>query len=298
MTRTHITRTITTAVCCLLVTSMAVAQQDTQERSGRQGQADDRQTQQNDGLPEIPEALRNLDLSDQQTQEIQKAMQQDNEKLEQAWRDFNKQHARAIELEAAWLAAVRDTIPENEQRKFDQQRMQDRELEKNSTGSSHGQAQRRKNRRADQQEEGKDRATSNRQDDRKSRSENSANDDQRSRTDSELAERQKRDHKSAQMDTPDFVVITVTSPERYAHGMNQSGQQQDQCTKACQEYKQELTSVWQQLHQLHAELVQIEADRVQNIEQHLTEEQLTELHQDREQPSRETASTTPRSNNR
>lgn len=286
MSRYGISHALASVICCLMATSIAIAQQGDREQLG-QRQSDQNQTQQQEGLPEIPQALQDLDLSSDQQQAIQQAMQQHNQKLKQVWKSFNQQHARAIELESAWLAAVRDTVPENEQRQFDQQRMQDQELNHNSSETPQDRARQKKNRRDAQQSERRSRPTNNRQDEQASNSQAS-----------EPTDGQGQSAQSGEMKSPGFVVITIASPERYAQGTKQSDEQKQQCSQACGEYKQELKNVWKQLHQLHAELVHIEADRVQSIEQHLTEEQLTELRENREQPSQQTASFSQRRENR
>lgn len=133
--------TMTTGVLCgMLAASIAFAQETKQQddlpqpRESRQNLQETQQrqrtgqTRQGNRQAEMPTFLQQLDLTSEQEQGIRQALQQHDQKLRQTWRQFNTTHARAIQLEAAWVAAVRDTLSEEDQRKFDQQRMQQTEM--------------------------------------------------------------------------------------------------------------------------------------------------------------------------
>lgn len=264
------------------------------QQKERSGQSSDPNSQQAAGQsanqPEIPQSLDQLDLSSEQESQIKEALQQQNQKLNETWKQFHKQHAQVINLEAAWTSSVRDSLSEEDQRKFDQQRMQDRETARYSAEDASQQrgsaADRRRDarqrRRTDAAESAENRETDRRRQQRDER--------QQSRSDSQQAgDRSQQDRR--EQDEYSFVVITSFSPERFIQGTNQTSAQKQQCSEACRAYKEELRSAWQKLHQLHHELVQIEADRIQAVEQQLTEEQLTKLQEQRQKPQQEAAST-------
>ncbi len=85
-------------------------------------------------------------------------------------------------------------------------------------------------------------------------------------------------------------VVTVTSPVVYLDGTQQSSTQKHQCSEACKEYSKEIRNTWKEVHKLHGELVQLEAQQYAAIEDILNEDQLEQLKSDRQQPERETAS--------
>lgn len=290
MTRHPWKQLITTIPVCLLAASVSFAQQGerNRQRSGTNDPQGDRSTQQ----VELPQFLDKLDLTSEQQQSIRQALRQNNRKLRETWREFDEKHARAIELEAAWAAAVRDTLSEQDQRKFDQQRMQDREMSRHSQDH----ATQRSDAASSQRDQTRQRRQSNpppadntRRQNRQQRQRDNAQ-RQQSQTDAESgADNPSQQHADAG-DEYGFVVFTITSPEFYTQGTNQSDEQKQQCSEACRQYMQELTSVWHDVRRLHGELVQIEADRIQAIEKELTEDQLAELKDQRQAPPAETAS--------
>lgn len=328
--------TMTTGVLCgMLAASIAFAQetkqqddlpqpresrQNLQETQQRQRTGQNRQeTRQGNRQAEMPTFLQQLDLTSEQEQGIRQALQQHDQKLRQTWQQFHMKHARAIQLESAWAAAVRDTLSEDDQRKFDQQRMQQKEMSRygqsddaRRNGAERDDANRFGQNRERNQDRNSDRnrdasqADQNR-DDNQDREGNRADNPNRGdragrQQESQFDSRTTRNEgnqnaQDGRQTDAGFVVIAVQSPEHYAHGSKQNAQQKQQCAEACREYKQELSNIWQELHRLHAELVQIEVDRIQAIEEELTEEQLTQLKEHRQRPEAETASTT-RSNRR
>lgn len=263
------------------------------QRQGRQGQAQGRQRQ-----AELPQFLQKLDLSSEQETQIKQALQQHNQKLRRTWRQFHTKHAQAIELEAAWAAAVRDSLSSEDQRKFDQQRMQDRE----TSNRSRRDATQRRGTAAGRQGEARNRPRRER--DGSAERESSERGDSDRREDQAAAnQRRDRDEGRANDQADDaegpeavgLIVITTASPERFLEGTSQSSEQKQQCAKACREYNQKLTGVWSDLHRLHHDLVKIEADRIQAIEEQLTEDQLDQLKDDRQEPQDNQASTLQRS---
>ncbi|MCA9112567.1 MAG: hypothetical protein KDA52_21620, partial [Planctomycetaceae bacterium] len=150
MTRTENLSMATIALACLLTASVAFAQQGNRESNPDNRQQSDQSQQQ----VELPQFLRDLDLSNDQEQQIHEALTQHNQKLQETWKEFHNQHARAIEMEAAWASAVRDTLSDEDQQRFDQQRMQDQEMNRNSPerAATSGQTQRRQQRERQQAE--------------------------------------------------------------------------------------------------------------------------------------------------
>lgn len=257
-------------------------QQGTQRQGQRQRQGQTRQQQQ----AELPQFLQELDLSSEQETQIRQALQQHNQKLRQTWRQFHTTHAEAVNLEAAWAAAVRDSLSEDDQRRFDQQRMQEQET---SQGSRRDATQRRD--RASQRQDEADNRGNRRQNARDDSSEQRAeNREQRQAANQPRGQETDRADDSPQREAVGLIIVTTSSPERFLEGTNQTDQQKQQCDKACRDYKQKLSSVWSDLHQLHHELVKIEADRIEAIEEQLNEDQLAKLKESRQQPQDSQAS--------
>ncbi|MEZ6145391.1 MAG: hypothetical protein R3B91_08150 [Planctomycetaceae bacterium] len=255
MTRTTWTDKVNMAaivLACLLTTSVAFAQQGDRETNRDNRQQGDQSQQQ----VELPQFLKELDLSNEQEQQIRQSLTQHNQKLQETWEQFHNQHARAIEMEAAWASAVRDTLSEDDQRRFDQQQMQDQEMNRNSPeqAATSGQARLRQQRERQKAESIEDREQQ-RSDRRQARAAQRQQNESQSNADSEDQNSNQSDDGNQQFG---FVVITLASPERYTHGTRQSAEQKQQCSQACRQYKEELTNVWQKLHQLHGELVSID----------------------------------------
>lgn len=236
---------------------------------------------------QLPDALTSLDLSDEQEETLKKKLKQYDQQMQETWNKFHVKHMRAVQLEAAWAAAVRDTLSEEDQLKFDQKRkehhMQMMKKMKNKMGESKAepttaQSDNQKDQRPD--EEAKERP--NRRERRRDR--------QIQQTSAEEPAEKTEDQSQAEDAEPaQLFVITITSPLRYLVGMRQNEKQNMQCTKVCRQYAKEIHTLWQEVDQLHDKLVQIEANRITAIEEVLTAEQLQQLQQDRSEPSRETA---------
>jgi hypothetical protein len=299
MTRQRNIHSLLMAGCAclgLICTSSSTFAQQTREQAEQQNATE--QTEQNErsqrqgrqAQAELPQFLQELDLNDEQETQIRQALQQHNQKLRRAWRQFHTTHAEAVNLEAAWTAAVRDSLSEEDQRRFDQQRMQDQETSQRSGRDAN---QRRD--RASQRQDEADNRGNRRQNERDDASEQRAeNREQRQaanqRRGQETARAGDRADDSGDREAVGLIIVTTSSPERFLEGTNQTAQQKQQCDKACRDYQQKLTSVWSELHQLHHELVKIEAERIQAIEEQLTEDQLAKLKEDRQQPQDSQAS--------
>jgi hypothetical protein len=244
------------------------------DRADRQqrGQAGER------GAAQLPQAIQDLDLTDQQQQQIRQAAREHNQQLRQKWQEFHAKHMQAVDLEAAWVAAVRDTLSEEDKQKFDQARMQDEEMRRQPGAAGRSDRQNQQANRGDQAERPEN------QEGRADRDNARQNQDVAS-----AEERQNRGQAGQEQERathgPDLVILSFTAtPEKYLTGTKQSAEQQKECSEVCDKYKQKLTNLWTEMHQLHHELVKIEADRIQAIEKTLTEEQLTKLRGGRQEP--------------
>lgn len=236
---------------------------------------------------QLPKALEKLDLSEEQEQQIRQSMRQHNQKLRQTWQEFNAKHMQAVDMEAAWVAAVRDTLSDQDKQKFDQSRMQDQEMRSRHSGdqaardTQPGERAQRQQRTRDQLKEDAPQTGAANRDAERNR--DIAADQKRSNRDQ--AGQQKQDQEKQGQRQPDFIVLSFTvTPEKYLTGTQQSPEQQKQCSEVCAKYQDKLSSLWSELHQLHHELVKIEAQRLESIEKTLDEEQLTQLRDGRSSP--------------
>ena len=277
------------------------------DQSQRQGEGSANQRGQN---VQLPQSLKQLDLSQEQESEIKSTISEHNQKLMQTWEDFHRQHARAIELEAAWAVAVRDTLSPEDQSAFDRRRMEDRQnqahrSDRQSDRSSQPQERRYDERQSSENQQGQqgqqDRDQSARRRSDSDRSQNASDAqasnqrdsnqrDSNQRTATRSGQRQAGQSGDSGQPSQGLLIITFTSPEPYIGDAQQSSEQKQKCEEACQKFRQELTSVWQELHDLHLQLVQIESEKMKAVEEALTDEQMAQLRESRSQPSSETAS--------
>lgn len=236
---------------------------------------------------QLPDALAGLDLSDDQEETLKKKLKQHDQQMQATWNNFHRKHMRAVELEAAWAAAVRDTLSDDDQMKFDQKRkehhMQKMKKKMKESKSEPTTAQ------SGDQKDQTEQAESDEAQEKPNRRERRRDRQIQQASAEEPADKTADKSEADDTERQQLFVITITSPVRYLAGMRQNEKQHMQCTKACRQYAKEIHAVWQEVDQLHDELVQIEASRMTAIEEVLTEEQLQQLQQDRSEPSRETA---------
>lgn len=275
---------ITTIVAALgmLASSASFAQnQANQDQTqGRDRAANQNQDRDADQSGQLPQALQKLDLTSEQKQKIRQTNQEISKKIQEAWREFHQAHMQAVSLEATWHAAVRDTLSEEDQKKFDEQRKQEQVRESRESRAQAGQresnrAENRRNRRnreaQDSAQPGQDRRTADR--------------------DAEESRRRSGFRPGDQSeDQEGLIVIMLTSPIAYTSGTQQTPEQKQKCSEACQEYAKELTTAWKKVHESHHELVKLEAQRLSEIESHLNEDQLQELKKSRESGSQQSPS--------
>ena len=97
MTRNH--PVLRTAIACgvalCLSTTMAAAQEQTDYSAGAKDKAASSKKSSKQAV-KTPEALRQLDLKQQQKKSIKQAIRKHDRKLQQTWLQFHEQHARAI----------------------------------------------------------------------------------------------------------------------------------------------------------------------------------------------------------
>lgn len=293
--RPLLTLVVFSGLCCTALFGQQNQNRSNENQSDRQG----RQQAQS----ELPKSLQGLDLTDSQKKSIKQAINQHDKKFTKTWRDFNAAHARTIELEAAWLAAVRDTLSTEDQENFDQQRQASRDSKSKAADANRSNRDRLENRRRNRNGDASDRRDrsndSSGQQDRKNRRSNteqngsdrdrsSAGDEGNANSSQDSADNaisQSGDSPGQSADSEGFLIVTVSSPVVFTRGARQSMAQKQQCSEACRQYERALSLAWHEVKQLHEELVQIEADRMSTIEQQLNEDQLKKLRERRQQPS-------------
>lgn len=285
------TYAMTTLACIggLLTTSPAFAEKG-QKQAAKKADATKQSARDNDYKPQqLPKALRNLDLTSEQKTKIRKAMLEHQKQFRETWKKFHAAHARAINLEATWYAAVRDTLSEDDQKSFDKQRMNDRKKMSVEKGLTSSEKQKKAETRRKQGTAKRTEKAANRQDTKAKQKQTS----QKVTARKPVQSGKQRQKGKSDENVEGFVIITMTSPVVYLDDVRQSASQKHQCSEVCRKYERELSTAWKQIHRLHKELVKIEAQKLEAIENQLTEEQLTQLRKNREKPSKsqETAST-------
>jgi hypothetical protein len=232
---------------------------------------------------EIPAALKKLDLKDDQKQEIKQILRKKREKLEQTWNDFHAAHMRAVELEATWVAAVRDALDEEKQQQFTQRHEERRQRAAEET-------QRARPEDLDDTENGE---SSRARDDNSERS-SAPNDGQRRSNDSQAnrgsqsgrGPRSDNSTANSESSSPDIVIfgVSLVSPEGSLDQQSTSQSQRQQCSEKCRKYQQALRQSWRDADRAHARMVDIEAEALASIENVLTDDQLEKLRESREEP--------------
>lgn len=265
----------------MLVSSASFAQNQANQNQeqGRNRSANQNQARDAEQSGQLPQALQELDLTSEQKQKIRQTNQEISQKIQETWRKFHQAHMQAVTLEATWHAAVRDTLSEEDQKKFDEQRKQQQARESREARAQAG-----------QRESNRAEIRRNRRENRRNReADDSTQPDQDRRTAAQDADESQRRSGfrpgDQSQDEQGLVVIMLTSPTAYTSGTQQTPEQKQKCSEACQEYAKELTTAWKKVHEFHHELVKLEAQRLSEIEAHLNEDQLKELKKSRESAS-------------
>lgn len=286
-----LTFAMTSLACigCLLSTSPAFADKSQKEGTKKADAKKQSATDNYYKTQQLPKALRDLDLTSEQKTKIRKAMLNHQKKFRETWKQFHATHARAINLEAAWYAAIRDTLSEDDRKSFDKKRMNDRKKMRDEQGFTSSEEKTKAERRRKDGTAQRNEKAADRQDTKAKQKQTS----QKVTARKPVQPGQQRQKEKTDENVKGFVIITMTSPVVYLDDVRQSASQKHQCSEVCRKYERKLSTVWKQIHRLHSELVKIEADKLHAIENQLTEEQLTQLRKNRENPgeSQETAST-------
>ncbi|WP_197454824.1 hypothetical protein Pla52nx_002080 [Stieleria varia] len=226
---------------------------------------------------QIPEMLQDLDLKDQQKEQIRTKMSEFNNRSRQALQKYNRKHLEAVELEAAWVAAVRNTLSEEDQQTFDR----NRQTMSKKNAMKEGRAKRSSDTKSASNRDSQDSKKQYAKKD-KSQEQRSADSDALSQSRDSNSNRQSSDSQQSDSGNQEgFWVVTVTSPVIYMEGTNSTQEQKSECDKMCQQFSQRIEKAWSETHELHHKLVMIEAERLMAIEKILTDDQLKQLEQNR-----------------
>lgn len=301
------------AVCALALGACSVAgaqqEQDAPDQQRRQRQNQDRQRPGQDqaAAQDEDEFLQGLNLTQEQRQQIQQINQKHQQQFNQLLRRFQRTHMRAVRLESALLAAVEGGMSDSEKQQFREKIRQQRETQ---DVSREGAGRREALRPARQGAESDSERNRNQQDDSQplqpQRSdENSSQADSEDRRQAQTGNQreraqgqQDRQGRFGQSDRAqgerglrgggrqdhsqvEGVLVIITAPDTSNAGL--SAQQQQQAQQVSQKYQQTLRQTWRRLHALHHEMVALQSQKLQEIEQVLTEEQMREAHQLRQQ---------------
>ncbi|MBW3542345.1 MAG: hypothetical protein KY476_18925 [Planctomycetes bacterium] len=309
MPRRRIGLAALTGLCCLLVVSTAPAQNDdetpnrtraVQKEADRDRDRTERRRERADGETRTDRSgqdeqlFEQLQLSEQQRQQIRQSIQEHNREIAQVWRRFHQVHMAAVNLEATWFAALEDTMSDEQKERFREARESET---RERTGTDRDRNRGGADRDADRSERSRDRDKRQRNrgdaDDapaaRDSRRDAATNRNERRQGADAATSGRKGERGASQQDGEQvrgvlIIGITAVSPDRYTERADLSPQQKAQSEKLGAQYKRHLQTLWRQLHGLHLQMVKLEADKLQAIEKHLTEEQLAQLHKTRGQP--------------
>jgi len=224
---------------------------------------------------------------------------------------------RALELEANWIAALRDNLNARERREFDDRRRDYAfQLEDEVSRARPGDLEEDDPHRAPAPSEdfliiAKPRIETDRSEDQGQRSSDVAapgNNESAPAAPSDTPESddagtgeqasQSAGNETSQLEsdqsqqpqaeeTPEYVVfgITVLSPEHSVDQEPMSRSQQFRHSRVSREYRRAMRTTWVDLHRAHHQMVEIEAKKLAAIENVLTGDQLEQFQWDREQPS-------------
>jgi len=267
--------------------------------------------------PSIPESIEKLGLTSEQRSRIEEILQQTHDELRHAWENYHSAHMRALELEANWIAALRDNLNARERREFDDRRRDYAfQLEDEVSRARPGDLEEDDPHRAPAPSEdfliiAKPRIETDRSEDQGQRSSDVAapgNNESAPAAPSDTPESddagtgeqasQSAGNETSQLEsdqsqqpqaeeTPEYVVfgITVLSPEHSVDQEPMSRSQQFRHSRVSREYRRAMRTTWVDLHRAHHQMVEIEAKKLAAIENVLTGDQLEQFQWDREQPS-------------
>lgn len=281
------TTAATLALAVLFGLSGLQAQQ--QPGTAQRERANQQQEQATAQQAELPEMLRSLDLNDQQNQKIKQIVAQHDQKLSEISKQFDKQHKKAVTLEAVWATALESQMDETQKQKFRQSREKARQEGTRSEVFYRGQpAEQPDTQRQGEQPQG----TRPGQQQQNQQQPNQQQQQQKQQVQQESPRPGQSAQQSQQGTQPTahtaqqgerVVIIAITSPRQYYTAAGLSDDQQRKCDKMCEAFHQEIGSVWRELRNLHMEMVNIESEKISAIQEVLTEEQLQQLKREHEQ---------------
>lgn len=262
-----LTVNLCTALIMMTATGNAEDQsQKEQQKSSRQ-QASQQRDQQGQDASEstLPEFLSRLDLTSQQEQDIEQAMQKHDEKLNEIWSQFHALHWNAVEFEAT-LAAAQSLAGHDHSAHYD-----------GKSKSKKTSKPTRRQDRADNQSQPPPVET-------KGEPQDQAADDE---SNLKIV----------------GLQIAVIEPAGTVRQIRLPGNMHsDDTCEICQGRVAQLDDVWKKMYQLHGQMVRIEADRMIDIESKLTEDQLKKLNEmvaaEQEQNGEQRSEPNPRSASR
>ena len=321
-------RPVMTGFVSLSLLVAATAQQDSQktqkkdaqqpdqtDRANKLGQQDDADKKVGDDQPvaeqnqrtELPESLKQLDLTEQQKQELLAIYRDSDQQSQQIWDRVQDLHRQAISMEAAVIAAARleghDHSAHHNGAALPANTDQDREANPADTGKGAGAAieaddaaeksaaASSPNQNAEKRRAGKNRdadsASSRKADRREVRSAHESNFSDKDQTDG---------WQGADGDLNVVAIrVSIAQPDGRIreHLLTQPGQKEDPgSNQSFHTHQGQLTQVWKDIHEGHEQLVELEASTIVKVEAQLTEAQLEKLDTTQSQ-----ASNTPKSHN-
>lgn len=243
-----LTNVLTVLLVCATSTTIGIAQ-------------DSRDTDQPQSpSAELSQEWANLNLTSEQQTQIRDIVKQHNEKLMSTWKEFNQVHGEAIQLEATMYAALEDQMNSSQKQKFREHRHSKHQKDKSARSS------------ADANRSG----TSN-----KTTAQSASYDSSNKKTQTSDSEKD-ADQETAEVFVATMVIMPVEDAVRRS-GLDND--QMNKCSATCRKFHNRLSQAWTKIHKLHNELVRIEADKLDALQDVLTEEQIEKLKEQRSSES-------------
>lgn len=280
-----------------------LGQQGDAEQDSKAGKQDSEQHQRT----ELPESLKQLDLTDQQKQELLTIYRESDLKSQQIWDHVQDLHRQAISMEAAVIAAERleghdhSAHADHAGQPANSDPKPTTESPETGNGASAGIDADDKAEKTAAASSPKEKAEQRRA--AKSHERDEANDRKASRRD----ERAEHGSTHAGKDDPNgwqgqdgdlnivLIRVGVAQPDGRVREylLTQPGQHEDSGSNpAFRTHQSQLMQVWKDIHEGHEQLVELEASTIVKVEAQLTEVQLKKLDTMQSQ-----ASTTPKGQN-
>ena len=290
-------------------------QPDPTDRANKLGEQTDAEQKLKSGQPgakqdqraELPESLKQLDLSEQQKQELLAIYRDSDQKSQQIWDRVQDLHRQAISMEAAAIAAARleghDHSAHEKQAAQPANTDQDRNADAAETGKSPGAAietadPSEKTAAASSPKENAEKRRAGRNRDADAADSRKANRREvRLANASEGSDKDQTDGWQGTDGDLNIVAIRVSiaQPDGRIREqlLTQPGQKEDPgSNQSFHTHQGQLTQIWKDIHEGHEQLVELEASTIVNVEAKLTEAQLEKLDTTQSQ-----ASNTPKSQN-